>query len=68
MASPRRAGDGRSRPQPAKRGRAGASLDGPAPVRPSASMKTPRRLDVIEFLDVADALGADPCELLRGLR
>jgi len=27
-----------------------------------------RRLDVIEFLDVADALGADPCELLRGLR
>jgi len=31
-------------------------------------MKTPRRLDVIEFLDVADALGADPCELLRGLR
>jgi len=27
-----------------------------------------RRLDVIEFLDVADALGSDPCELLKRLR
>lgn len=27
-----------------------------------------RRLDVIEFLDVADALGSDPCELLGRLK
>ncbi|WP_348626773.1 helix-turn-helix transcriptional regulator [Mesorhizobium sp. LSJC285A00] len=27
-----------------------------------------RRLDVIEFLDVAEALGIDPCELLAQLR
>jgi transcriptional regulator with XRE-family HTH domain len=27
-----------------------------------------RRLDVIEFLDVADALGADPCQVLSDLR
>ncbi|ESX43543.1 XRE family transcriptional regulator [Mesorhizobium sp. LSHC426A00] len=27
-----------------------------------------RRLDVIEFLDVAEALGVDPCELLAQLR
>jgi len=27
-----------------------------------------RRLDVIEFLDVADALGVDPCELLKQLK
>lgn len=26
-----------------------------------------RRLDVVEFLDVAAALGADPCTLLREL-
>ena len=27
-----------------------------------------RRLDVIEFLDITAALGADPCELLKQLR
>nr|WP_245260681.1 helix-turn-helix transcriptional regulator [Mesorhizobium sp. L2C054A000] len=27
-----------------------------------------RRLDVIEFLDVAEALGINPCELLAQLR
>ncbi len=27
-----------------------------------------RRLDVVEFLDVAEALGLDPCKLLRDLR
>ncbi|WP_027163606.1 helix-turn-helix transcriptional regulator [Mesorhizobium sp. WSM1293] len=27
-----------------------------------------RRLDVIEFLDVAAALDADPCEMLSSLR
>ncbi|RUW54087.1 XRE family transcriptional regulator [Mesorhizobium sp. M1A.F.Ca.ET.072.01.1.1] len=27
-----------------------------------------RRLDVVEFLDVAAALGADPCEILSKLR
>ncbi|WP_367118796.1 helix-turn-helix domain-containing protein [Mesorhizobium sp.] len=27
-----------------------------------------RRLDVIEFLDVTAALGADPCEILSGIR
>jgi len=26
-----------------------------------------RRLDVVEFLDVAEALGADPCEVLAEL-
>lgn len=27
-----------------------------------------RRLDVIEFLDVSAALGADPCDVLSSLR
>ncbi|MDX8535798.1 helix-turn-helix transcriptional regulator [Mesorhizobium sp. VK25A] len=27
-----------------------------------------RRLDVVEFLDVTAALGADPCEILSKLR
>ena len=27
-----------------------------------------RRLDVVEFVEVADALGLDPCELLRDIR
>jgi transcriptional regulator with XRE-family HTH domain len=26
-----------------------------------------RRLDVVEFLEVADALGVDPCRLLKAL-
>ncbi len=26
-----------------------------------------RRLDVIEFLDIVEILGADPCPLLKGL-
>ena len=26
-----------------------------------------RRLDVLEFLDVADAIGFDPCRLIRSL-
>ncbi len=27
-----------------------------------------RRLDVVEFVHIAEALGADPCELLKELR
>nr|WP_248114402.1 helix-turn-helix transcriptional regulator [Bradyrhizobium sp. 2S1]MCK7670315.1 helix-turn-helix transcriptional regulator [Bradyrhizobium sp. 2S1] len=27
-----------------------------------------RRLDILELLDVADAIGFDPCKLIRALR
>jgi transcriptional regulator with XRE-family HTH domain len=27
-----------------------------------------RRLDVVEFLEVAEAVGADPCKLLKSVR
>jgi transcriptional regulator with XRE-family HTH domain len=29
--------------------------------------KAERRLDVVEFLEVADAIGVDPCQLLKAL-